>query len=263
MFLDKSLLQEVALVKSGINEAFIEKDWFVTKVIKILVENPHPDFSIVFTGGTCLSKAHKLIERFSEDIDFRLIATNLETQSASKVRKILSDFKKHITEILKQDFQILTVEARDANRHMAFHLAYPTICEPAEVLRPHIKLEFTLSNLFLPAVELSVASFINEVSKDTPEVKRILCINPVENAADKLSAIVWRISSRVRGTDDKQPDIVRHVHDLAKLSELALNHVEFANLAKITIERDAPRAEILDNLGTQEKILRACLNFIQ
>jgi hypothetical protein len=30
--LDKSLLEEVALVKSGISEAFIEKDWFVTQV---------------------------------------------------------------------------------------------------------------------------------------------------------------------------------------------------------------------------------------
>lgn len=63
--LDKSLLEEVALVKSGISEAFIEKDWFVTQVIKILVDNPYLDFSIVFTGGTALSKAHKLIERFS------------------------------------------------------------------------------------------------------------------------------------------------------------------------------------------------------
>ena len=256
MVLDKSLLQEVALVKSGISEAFIEKDWFVTQVMKILVENPHPDFSIIFTGGTCLSKAHKLIERFSEDIDFRLIAPNLEAQSASKVRKILSDFKKHITELLKDDFQILKVEARDANRHLAFHLAYPTICKPAEVLRPHIKLEFILSNLFLPAVELPVASFINEVSRHIPEIKGILCINPVENAADKLSALVWRISSRMRGIDDKQPDIVRHLHDLARLSELALNHNEFANLAKTTIERDAPRAQILDNMSTQEKILK-------
>lgn len=31
MSLDKALLEEVALVKVGINEAFIEKDWFVTQ----------------------------------------------------------------------------------------------------------------------------------------------------------------------------------------------------------------------------------------
>lgn len=251
--LDKTLLEEVALVKVGINEAFIEKDWFVTKVIKVLSENQYLDFLIVFTGGTCLSKAHKLIERFSEDVDFRVIAPSLEGEF-SKVRKVLSNFKKHIFDLLEKDFQILKVDAKNGNRHVVFNLAYPSICDPAEVLRPHIKLELTLSNLLLPSIELPVSSFINEVTQQAPEVERIACIHPVENAADKLSAMVWRIPSRVRGVEDKQPDVVRHLHDLAKLSERVSMSPDFNNLARETIERDAKRSTTLTGFSTTEKL---------
>ena len=46
MSLDRALLAEVALVKVGIKEAFIEKDWFVTQVIRMLAENRYLDFLI-------------------------------------------------------------------------------------------------------------------------------------------------------------------------------------------------------------------------
>ena len=219
--LERELLEEVSLVLPGISEAFIEKDWFVTQVIKVLAQNQYLDFFIVFTGGTSLSKAHKLIERFSEDIDFRVITPSLEGQGVSKVRKEFSNFKKHIIQLLEKEFDVLDVYARDGNRHITINLGYPTVCTPAEVLRPHIKLELTLSNLLLPSVELPVSSFINEVAGKEPEVEKIACISPIENAADKFSALVWRIPSRVRGENDKQPDVVRHIHDLAKLRERA------------------------------------------
>ena len=252
--LDKSLLEEVALIKSGINEAFIEKDWFVTQVIKILAENQYLNFSIVFTGGTSLSKAHKIIERFSEDIDFRVIAPDLRGQGISKVQKVLSGFKNHVADLLEQEFELLKVDAKDGNRYIIINLAYPTVCEPSEVLRPHIKLEFTLSDILLPAIELPISSLINEVAGQAPEVEKITCINPVENAADKLSAIVWRIPSRIRGENDQQPDIVRHLHDLAKLSEHVLEHDRFAELTKLTMERDDDRAEQIKGLSVPEKL---------
>lgn len=252
--LDKFLLEEVALLKSGIDEAFIEKDWFVTKVIKTIAENPYFDFLIVFTGGTALSKAHKLIERFSEDIDFRVIAPDMVNQGVSVIRKSLSGFKHYLAELLQQEFEVLQINARDNNRYIKIHLAYPTVCQPSAALRPHIKLEFVLSELLLPSVNLPVSSIIHEVAGRPPEVSKIACINPVENAADKLSALVWRVSSRVRGENDKQPEIVRHLHDLAKLNKPILAHNQFSELAKITIERDTNRAAEIQGLTISEKL---------
>lgn len=180
----RDVLEEVAL-HMGIGEAFVEKDWFVTQTIGLLVQYPYADFTIVFTGGTSLSKAHKLIERFSEDIDFRLVAPSLTGENASRIRKTLSDFKRHLVDLLSQSFEVLRTDGRDGNRHIMIDLAYPTIFGPSEPLRPHIKLEFTLSDLLLPSVVLPVSSFVNTVAHQTPEVVAIACIDPVENAADK------------------------------------------------------------------------------
>lgn len=249
----RDALEEVA-VYMGIQEAFVEKDWYVTQTIGRLVQNPYADFTIVFTGGTSLSKAHQLIERFSEDIDFRVIAPSLEGESASKIRKALSNFKHHLVGLLGQAFEVLRFDGRDGNRHVLIDLAYPTVFGPSDPLRPHIKLEFTLSNLLLPGVVLPVSSFVNTMARQAPEVAGIVCIDPVENAADKLSAIAWRIPSRVRGEKDRQPDVVRHLHDLAKLSGRALASADFAHLVSSTMERDANRAESLRELTMSDKL---------
>lgn len=47
----------------------IEKDYYVTMLLRVLAEKiPY----IVFKGGTSLSKCHKVIKRFSEDIDITI-----------------------------------------------------------------------------------------------------------------------------------------------------------------------------------------------
>lgn len=49
--------------------AIIEKDYFVTLVLKEIVKR---NSDIVFKGGTSLSKCYKIIDRFSEDIDLNV-----------------------------------------------------------------------------------------------------------------------------------------------------------------------------------------------
>ena len=226
----------------------------MTQVTKLLATDQYEDVELVFTGGTSLSKAHKLIQRFSEDIDFRVVVPSLQGLAGSAIKKRLSAYKQHLVERLAQRFTILRVEGRDSNRHIMIDLAYPTRYPPALALRPHIKLEFTLSSLALPSVVLPVSSFVHEMARRLPEVEGIACINPVENAVDKLSALLWRIPSRVRGEGDRQPDVVRHLHDLAQLSQLALAHTQFAALAVEAIERDANRSEALKGMSIVEKI---------
>lgn len=46
--------------------AIVEKDYYVTMILKLLSEKA-PE--CVFKGGTSLSKCHHAIDRFSEDID--------------------------------------------------------------------------------------------------------------------------------------------------------------------------------------------------
>ena len=63
----------------GIPARQVEKDYWVTEVLRELVSRFGTDF--LFKGGTSLSKAYKLIRRFSEDVDLLLLsAAGAETE---------------------------------------------------------------------------------------------------------------------------------------------------------------------------------------
>ncbi len=251
---DKNIIEEVALIK-GISPSFIEKDWYVTQVIKIVSEISHGNFQINFTGGTSLSKAYKLLQRFSEDIDFRVIVPDLKNESRSKQRKILSEFKRAVTDVLQKTagIDMANIFARNENQFVAFEINYPSYYPPETALRPHILVEFTVTDLVLPAKQFPISSLINEVSKKIPEIESIRCTDMVENTCDKLSAITWRIPDRIRGEEDDDPSIVRHIHDLAILGDLALQHQAFKKLAIRTINRDDLRSIKIAGLSIQEK----------
>lgn len=57
--------------RTGINARHFEKDYFVTQVLRQIFANLPA--SVVFKGGTSLSKAYRLIDRFSEDIDLLVV----------------------------------------------------------------------------------------------------------------------------------------------------------------------------------------------
>lgn len=251
---DKNLIEEVALIK-GISEVFIEKDWYVTQVIRKISEIRYEDFQVIFTGGTALSKAHGLIQRFSEDIDFRVITSSLAHKSRSEQKRILSAFKHAVIAALKTILEVneAHVLARNENSFFSIEIRYPTSFDPSIALRPHILVEFTITDLALPPIRLSVSSFINELSSMPPEVESIACTDPVENATDKLSAIVWRIPERKRGQSDDDPDIVRHIHDLSILSDRAISHSGFKALAIEIINRDDRRSSKIGGLPIDKK----------
>jgi len=54
----------------NISFLYVEKDYWVTYILKALSKSEHIEQAI-FKGGTALSKAYRVIERFSEDIDFQ------------------------------------------------------------------------------------------------------------------------------------------------------------------------------------------------
>jgi hypothetical protein len=61
-----------AAARLGIRPVIVEKDFWVCVALKFLFQKSRFGKSLVFKGGTSLSKAHGLIERFSEDIDLVL-----------------------------------------------------------------------------------------------------------------------------------------------------------------------------------------------
>jgi len=56
--------------RRGLRAAIIEKDYYVTEALRVIAENAGD--TVIFKGGTSLSKGWDLIQRFSEDIDLFL-----------------------------------------------------------------------------------------------------------------------------------------------------------------------------------------------
>ena len=246
----KDILEEVALLMS-IEPAYVEKDWFVTQIIALLAKAEYGDFKLIFTGGTALSKAHHLISRYSEDIDYRIV-------SPAQTRSGLSGFKHYIVGYLNTNgFNIpdSKVRAQNNNQYFTIEIDYETYFDKHTTLRPHIQIEMSIRAPQLTPIDRPVSSFINELSKQLPEAVMVACSDPTESAADKLSAITWRIPDRIRGGAYDDPAIVRHIHDLAILSKIIVDEREFAALVINSIQNDANRSK--NNLVFASQTLEA------
>ena len=106
----------------GRAEAYIEKDYYAMAVLReVTARNPR----LVFKGGTCLSKAHRAIERFSEDVDLGIA----EEHATEGTRKAIKHAVMESAEALGLEIANLdeTRSRRDYNRYV---LALPSRREP-------------------------------------------------------------------------------------------------------------------------------------
>ena len=91
--------------KLGFSKIVIEKDWWVTAVLRALFALPYAE-NLSFKGGTSLSKCYNLIERFSEDIDIAVYRDFLgfggnlsKTQINDKLRRAACSFVRDTLQI--------------------------------------------------------------------------------------------------------------------------------------------------------------------
>ena len=83
------MVLEQAAIRHNLAKQAVEKDLWITAIIKIIFTLPCAD-SLVFKGGTSLSKVWGLINRFSEDIDLAIDRTifNLDGELTKKIQLV-------------------------------------------------------------------------------------------------------------------------------------------------------------------------------
>jgi hypothetical protein len=201
----------------------------------------HGDAYPVFSGGTSLSVGWGLIKRFSEDIDFKVGLP--EAASSSQARTQRRNYRdKVLAAFQAADLQLLGEPiSRNASQFFRADFAYENAFAPAAGLRPHIRVEMTFQAPKLPSVQRPLQSLVARGQRLAPEIAAFACVDPVETAADKLSALAWRVCTRKRGAEDDDPTIVRHLHDLAALERIAANADTFARLVRGAMANDAGR----------------------
>lgn len=257
---DEDLIERIA-AELGVATAFVEKDWHATRVVGVIAHVAHNTFKPVFAGGTSLSKAHGLIKRFSEDIDFKV------RFSAKVTRSDLRDYRNEIVDRIRRadsDWSIKTenIISRNQSHFFSCLIDYPKQFEDAQALRPQIQLEMTFGAPLLSPAEMSVSSFVTQGRRGPPEAPAMACVSPVETAAEKLSALSWRVPSRQRGAERDDPTLVRHVHDLAALEHLVIHDQDFPSVLRELIARDASRGAAEEKNATANERLNRALNLL-
>lgn len=118
---DRELEQITDLSAGGatpLPESIIEKDLLITEVLDAIAQADFGGIQFVFCGGTCLSKSYQLIERMSEDVDFKVVAPGDLSRSARS--RTLSRLKKTLISMLEdRGFAVPSekVIARDENNY--------------------------------------------------------------------------------------------------------------------------------------------------
>ena len=82
---ERRLYFEQAAIRRGVSPVIMEKDFWVCWLLAVLFESKFAN-SLVFKGGTSLSKVFGIIDRFSEDIDLSLSPEFLELPKAGTSR---------------------------------------------------------------------------------------------------------------------------------------------------------------------------------
>jgi len=249
--------------------AAVAKDFFVVRAIAAVATIDAAPFDLVFGGGTALARAHHIVRRMSEDVDFKIVPRAAAPVSRSGLRRQLDRLRKHVSAgLLDAGFAFDPADkslawARDEGRYSVWQLPYRSESGAGEGLRPAIKVELNYAALRRPPVILPVSSFVAEATKRPPEVLQLACADIVQTAAEKLVSVTRRTAMEIAGASrDPDPTLVRHIYDLHMMRNLIVPG-EFIALARTIAETDAQEfasqypAYAVDIAGETRKALDA------
>ena len=216
---DTSLFLDIADALGISSPAIVEKDYWATQLLKEISELTPKGYQLVFSGGTCLAKAHQNTFRMSEDIDIQMIPhPETATLANNQQRQLRRDIHQLILNIIEDSdlFKLAsTPQKRSEGKYQQFLIEYPREHDTPAALRPHLQLDLTESNLLEDPVELSLSSLYVSTLKIKSEIKKITCVTINSTASEKFVSLLRRTASHARDSsraDDKT--LIRHAYDL-------------------------------------------------
>jgi Nucleotidyl transferase AbiEii toxin, Type IV TA system len=213
--------------------AAIEKDWWVTQTLQLIFTTEIAAHT-VFKGGTSLSKAWNLIDRFSEDIDLALDRTFLgfgEQINASQVKKLRQQSFKYISAtffpLLQKTFaaagfadvelQLTEAIANDQDP-LIIEVNYPGVTDTSAYLQPRVLVEIGSRSLKEPFTQKQFCSFVGQHFKGRPfadEPITIATVNPERTFLEKI----FLLHEMFQQPDEKIKvnRLSRHLYDIEKM----------------------------------------------
>jgi hypothetical protein len=222
-------LIRIVAEEKGIDPALVEKDYWIMHCLYGLDEL---GFSFQLKGGTSLSKGHKIIGRFSEDIDILIqpfpgqdvkVGKNQNSAAQIKTRK---DFYDWLVGEIRID-GISTVE-RDTEfddlpnyRSAGIKLNYTTVVEAMEGLREGVLLEVGFDTV-APNAPKDISSWLydravaSNVDVIDNRAMAVPCYDAGYTFVEKLQTVSTKF--RKQQADGSDPiEFMRHYYDVHEL----------------------------------------------
>src|SRR5690625_1951289 len=176
----------------------VEKDWWVSRTLQVVFDMDIATH-LVFKGGTSLSKAWRLIERFSEDVDLAIDKEIFMAQdtvwSRSKLTKLRKEASAYTTGRFFKDLQIefakrgfdnldfKVIDAKDSDQDpRIIEIYYPHLTPiVSDYIKPRIQLELGCRSLKEPFSYQEFGSLVDEYYKDREFVEpffKVPSVNP-------------------------------------------------------------------------------------
>lgn len=217
-----SIVQDMAQ-KTAISEVYIEKDYWLTRSLQRLSQNPNAD-KVVFKGGTALSKV-RLTNRFSEDIDIAVIEAN--SFSGNQLKMLIKRLAKDMAADLEEKV-VEGVTSKGSKFYKAIYL-YPNLIGQkikTAVKSGQLLIEInTFANPY-PYQKQQITSFVSDYllkleRQDLIEKYNLLPFSV--NVLDKRRTMLEKFVSLLRFSFSENPKAelakkIRHFYDLYYLS---------------------------------------------
>lgn len=226
---------------------YVEKDYWVTVALKALAQS-EIGASIVFKGGTSLSKAYRLISRFSEDVDIAVLTGSLSTgQVKRRVKKVCG--------LLPDCFE--EIDSADTSKNSNFRkirFQYPKLGEneePEEQVTNTLLLEVNAFADPEPYQQMVISSYVADFMSSTGNEEQITSnsLHPFKmNVLCTSRTLCEKIMGMVKASWSDSPidDInakIRHLYDMHYLmndefTESFFQSDNFPEMARRVIQSD-------------------------
>lgn len=212
---------EAAALYHKLQPAFIEKDYWVTYVLKNIALSDYQN-QIVFKGGTSLSKAYQCIERFSEDVDLALLKTGEETNS--KLKRLLENLEAIATQGLAYQKDIK--ESKGGHLRKTYW-QYPKFnSDETGTTGENILLEINCFTTPVPHKPLAISSYVGDflTNRGFTDLVNSHDLHPFNLQVLSLERTFYeKLLSLTRLSyegNDKLKEKIRHFYDLHQLFHL-------------------------------------------
>lgn len=280
--IDPTIFADVADALGIEEPVLVEKDYYAIQLLKLLHTIIAPEYSIIFAGGTCLSKVHIDLFRMSEDVDIKLIPSlGVQNGTRGQQRKLRGDFHQKLYALLDAQtiFELSETIKQDEGKYLQCHIKYPRFHPTISAIRPEIQLEITESPLLDTPITAPISSMYSRALNLPPEIPQCYCATIEVTASEKLIALLRRTAANERNPSGKDDEtLVRHIYDLHLINQSNADKDKIRKLVKEVIEidikdfgnqhpqfRDDPYKELLygfERIQEQEKFKVRYQNFI-